>query len=95
MNEEFNNTVEAARKHTAKYACDAAFRRRWLGLTDDSSNYMAQQYRALGKLLGGVTDTLENWRILDVGCENGYWLNALLQYEECYMMRYSFLNVEG
>lgn len=81
MNDKFDMAIAAAREHTESYANDEAFRLRWLGLTDDSSSYLAQQYRVLGKLLGGVTESLEDWRVLDVGCGNGHWLNALLQYD--------------
>jgi SAM-dependent methyltransferase len=77
----YEKQVEAARSHTASYATDPRFRNYWLGFTRPSRNYRGQIVRAFGELVGSVTDTLQGWRVLDVGCGNGQWLRAMLEYD--------------
>jgi SAM-dependent methyltransferase len=73
--------VRAALEHTATYALDPAFRRSWLGFTPESRNWHAQQLRAFGELVGSVTDSLAEWRVLDVGCGDGHWLRTYLEFD--------------
>ena len=76
-----DRAVEASRLHTAGYATEATFRQHWLGFTRESRNFRAQQSRAFGQLLGSVTPSLSNWHILDLGCGDGRWCRAFLEYD--------------
>src|SRR5215831_14043879 len=71
--------VSDAIAHTESYGRSPEFRRYWLGFTEESRNFRAQQTRVLGELLGRIAGTLEGWRILDVGCGDGRWLRALVE----------------
>lgn len=77
----FSDEIAATRAHTEAYATDPAHHRRWLGFTKQSRDIRAQQLRSFGELVGKVTDTLEDWQILDVGCGNGSWLRMFLQFD--------------
>jgi ubiquinone/menaquinone biosynthesis C-methylase UbiE len=61
----------------------AEFRKHWLGLTAESKDFLAQQLRVFGELLGTVTQSLSGWRILDVGCGDGRWLRRMVDYDAC------------
>lgn len=78
--EDFRSEIESIRQHTQSYATDGEFQRSWSGFTRESRNYKAQQVRAFGELVGTVTTSLSGWRILDVGCGNGHWLRAFLEF---------------
>lgn len=80
-NSERQKILESIKLHTASYANDPAFKHRWSGLTDISRNYRAQQIRAFGELIGAVTATLSDWRVLDIGCGDGHWLRTLVEYD--------------
>ena len=77
----FFAAIEASRSHTANYATSREFRIEWLGLTDRSRDYLAQQIRSFGQLIGSVTQTLAGWRVLDVGCGDGRWLRRIVDYD--------------
>ncbi len=73
--------IATTRSHTFEYARDPEFRRYWYGFTSESRNLRAQQVRAFGELVGSVTETLKGLRVLDVGCGDGRWLRAFLEYD--------------
>lgn len=73
--------IAAIRGHTATYARSASFRTQWLGLSEESRNLRAEQFRVFGELIGSITPTLDGWRVLDVGCGDGRWLRFLLEYD--------------
>jgi SAM-dependent methyltransferase len=75
----FDDEISATRAHTDGYATDPTHRSRWLGFTEQSRNFRAQQLRCFGKLVGGATQSLADWQILDVGCGDGSWLRTFLQ----------------
>jgi SAM-dependent methyltransferase len=73
--------VAAARAQTEVRFKSPEFRNYWLGLTQESRDFRAQQFRAFGELVGSVTGTLCGWRILDYGCGDGRWLRFFLEYD--------------
>lgn len=77
----YASEIAAARAHTEIYGASAEFRNYWLGLTEESRNFRAQQSRAFGELVGSVAQTLCGWRILDVGSGDGRWLRSFLEYD--------------
>ncbi len=79
--ERYKNEIAAAIAHTASYGASAEFRRYWLGFTEESRNFRAQQLRVFGELLGRVVDTLAGWQILDIGCGDGRWLRMLVEFD--------------
>src|SRR5436190_22979314 len=79
----FDAEIAAIRSHTDSYACDSQFHAEWFGFTRRAVNLRAQQMRAFGTLMGSVTQSLADWRILDVGCGNGFWLRAFLEFDAC------------
>lgn len=78
---DFEQAVEAIKKHTEGYAVNPQFRANWLGFTEISRNLRAQQIRAFGTLMSSVARSLAGWRVLDVGCGDGRWLRAFLDYD--------------
>jgi len=76
---DFKAEIEVIRSQTVAYSTDPEFHATWLGLTTKSTNLRAQQARAFGTLVGSVTKSLAGWRILDVGCGDGYWLRAFVE----------------
>jgi glycosyltransferase involved in cell wall biosynthesis len=78
---DFCAAIEASRAHTANYGTCREFRTEWLGFTDRSRDYLAQQIRSFGELVGSVTQTLSGWRVLDVGCGDGRWLRRMVDYD--------------
>jgi SAM-dependent methyltransferase len=77
----YASEIAAARAHTEIYGASAEFRNYWLGLTEESRNFRAQQSRAFGELVGSVAQTLCGWRILDVGSGDGRSLRSFLEYD--------------
>jgi SAM-dependent methyltransferase len=73
--------IAAARAHAEIYGGSAEFRNHWLGLTEESRNFRAQQFLAFGELVGSVAQTLYGWRILDVGSGDGRWPRCFLEYD--------------
>lgn len=73
--------IAAARSHTESRFASSEFRNYWLGFTEESRNWRAQQFRAFGELVGSVTESLSGWRILDVGCGDGRSLRFFLEYD--------------
>ena len=85
---QYQTAIAKACAYTETYAANPQFRKYWLGFNEESRNSRAQQLRAWGTLMSIVTDTLEKWRILDIGCGDGRWLRTFLEYgahpEDCY-----------
>ena len=54
---------------------------RYLGLRGRSRGYKAQLFRVFGELVGEITPTLLDWRILDIGCGDGRWLRTVLEFD--------------
>jgi SAM-dependent methyltransferase len=77
----YASQVAAARAQTEVRFTNPEFRNYWLGLTKESRDFRAQQFRAFGELVGSVTGTLCGWRILDFGCGDGRWLRFFLEYD--------------
>lgn len=73
--------VETSKLEVARFSSSAEFRKHWLGFTPESRDFLAQQLRAFGELLGTVTQSLSGWRILDVGCGDGRWLRRMVDYD--------------
>jgi ubiquinone/menaquinone biosynthesis C-methylase UbiE len=79
-NQEFEAAVLAAKEHTTSYATNPKYLKDWQGFTERAGNFKAQQLRTFARLVGSVTDTLSDWRILDVGCGDGHWLRTFLEF---------------
>ena len=81
FSEGYKDEISATIGHTASYGANAEFRRYWLGFTEESRNFRAQQLRVFGELLGRVVETLAGWQILDIGCGDGRWLRMLVEFD--------------
>jgi len=79
--EKYASAIAAARADAEVHWTRPEFRSYWLGLTEESRDFRAQQFRVFGELVGSVTPTLCGWRILDIGCGDGRWLRLLLEYD--------------
>jgi len=79
--QDFELAVLAAKKYTTSYSTNPKYLKDWLGFTERSRNYRAQQLRVFAESVGSITDTLSDWRILDVGCGDGHWLRTFLEYD--------------